>query len=264
MAGSGPATVPRCDVTDARPPAWVSAPAATGRWRELTVPAPMIGATVPVSIWSPALPARGVLLAHDGPDYERRACLSRYSAAMVAAGEVAPHHVVLLDPGERNEWYSVNPGYARALVREVLPAVRAEVGRGPVVGMGASLGGLALLAAQRRYPSTFAGLFLQSGSFFQRRYDPQESGFPWYRRIVRFVGGLSRAAPVRRSVPIVLTCGTGEENLANNRDMARILRRLGYPVTLHEVPGGHDFTAWRDALDPALTRLLRTVWGDAG
>ena len=48
-------------------------------------------------------------------------------------------------------------------------AVRAPVG--PV----ASLGGLAMLHAQRRFPDVFAGLFLQSGSFFMPRFDSQES-----------------------------------------------------------------------------------------
>ena len=51
------------------------------------------------------------------------------------------------------------------------------------VGMGASLGALAMLHAQRRFARMFAGLFLQSGSFFMPRYDSQESGFSRYARI---------------------------------------------------------------------------------
>ena len=65
------------------------------------------------------------------------------------------------------------------------------------VGMGASLGGLAMLQAQRTWPGAFAGLFLQSASFFVPRFDRQESGFPRYARIVRFVR--RRAAHGRRS-----------------------------------------------------------------
>ncbi|MEU7866826.1 alpha/beta hydrolase-fold protein [Dactylosporangium sp. NPDC049140] len=180
-----------------------------------------------------------VLLAHDGPEYERVAGLS---------GRFPHEHVALLSPGSRNEWYSANPAYATALTRNVLP----KLPPGPVVGLGASLGALALLHAETRHPGSFAGLFLQSGSFFTAELDPQEAGFPWYRRILAFV---QRARPVRSRV--VLTCGKDEENLLNNRAMAA---RLGVPLL--EVPGGHSMTTWRDALDPHLHRLLQEVNDD--
>jgi enterochelin esterase family protein len=60
-------------------------------------------------------------------------------------------------------------------------------------------------------------------------------------------------------VPAVLTCGTVEENLANNEAMAATLRRLGYPTRLVRVRDGHNYTAWRDALDPNLTGLVTDV-----
>ena len=250
-----------------REPAWLSAPAAEGTRRDLAVPAEALDADVPVSVWSPDREARGIVLAHDGPEYERRARLNRYGAALLAAGDLPPYHLVLLAPAERDEWYSANPAYTRALVDDVLPALAAEFGPLPVVGMGASLGALALLAAARAHPSAFAGLFLQSGSFFQDRFDAQESGYRRYGRVVRFVeelrGSTASTGPASGGpVPVALTCGLVEENLANNRDMAGTLRRLGHPVTLREVPDGHNFTAWRDALHPALTDLLRAVWPD--
>jgi len=60
-------------------------------------------------------------------------------------------------------------------------------------------------------------------------------------------------------VPVTMTCGTIEENLPNNRLMANLLAAAGYPAALHEVPDAHNYTAWRDAVDPYLTRLLRQV-----
>ena len=60
-------------------------------------------------------------------------------------------------------------------------------------------------------------------------------------------------------MPVVLTCGVIEENAGNNRLMAQALRAQGYPVTLHEVADMHNYTAWRDAFDPHLTRLLRQM-----
>ncbi len=97
---------------------------------------------------------------------------------MVGSGTLPPFHLVLLGPGNRDDWYSANNAYAATLAGPVLAALRDELGfEAPVIGLGASLGGLAMLHAQRRYPAAFAGLFLQSGSFFRPRLDPQESGF---------------------------------------------------------------------------------------
>ena len=162
--------------------------------------------------------------------------------------------------GERHEWYSASAAYARGLNRQILPRLAAELGaKAPVIGAGASLGALAMLHAQRRDPELFAGLFLQSGSFFQHRYDKQESGFARYRRILRFTGQVRRATS-GLAVPVAMTCGAIEENLANNRSMADALRGQGYAVAFAETRGGHDWPAWRDALDPHLTTLLRRVW----
>jgi enterochelin esterase-like enzyme len=242
-------------------PAWLRLPGADGSWREMAIPARAVNSDIWARVWSPAGTTDLVLLAHDGPEFDKLAELGHYSAAMVGSGRVPPHHLVLLSPGSRREWYSANPVYARALVRDVLPRLQAELKTvRPVVGMGTSLGGLAMLHAQRRYPRCFAGLFLQSGSFFRPRLDRQESRFPWFRRIVRFTGRVVAADGAPRTVPVVLTCGRVEENLGNNREMARALLRQGYPADLFEVPDAHNFTGWRDAFDPYLTDLLRRVW----
>jgi hypothetical protein len=243
---------------DYREPDGLGRPARPGRWRDLTIPAPAVKGFVSARIWSPEVPTDRVLVAHDGPEYDRLASLGQFSAT----ADAPAHHLVLLAPGERNEWYSASPGYAWALVGDVLPRVDEVLGRrGPVVGLGASLGGLAMLHAQRRYPDTFAGLYLQSGSFFLPRFDRHESGFQRYLRIVRFVGRVTRGADRPVPVPTMLTCGLVEENRHNNREMAKTLAGQGYPVSLAEVPDAHNYTAWRDAFDPYLTRLLRTVWG---
>jgi enterochelin esterase family protein len=235
------------------PPAWLEADAAPGRVRRIRVRA------VHASLWSPAdarprerLP---LLVAHDGPEYDALARLTHYCGAQIAAGTLPRHRVALLHPGERDEWYSASAAYARALCTRVLPALRTAVAvDGPIVGMGASLGGLAMLHAERRHPGTFGALFLQSASFFMPRFDAHEARFERYGRIVRFVRAALRAGPVDGSV--VMTCGRAEENVHNNRLMARALG-----AELAEVDDLHNYTAWRDALDPHLTSLLRRCWG---
>ena len=59
----------------------------------------------------------------------------------------------------------------------------------------------------------------------------------------------------------MVTCGTAEENLANNRRMAQALVESGHTVSFAEFRDAHNFTAWRDALDPHLTTVLADLWG---
>ena len=141
----------------------------------------------------------------------------------------------------------------------MLPAITGRVATSVRVGMGTSLGALAMLHAHCRYPDTFDALFLQSGSFFQPRFDSQERRFPYYRRVVRFVTDVHDGGLPPRPVPAVFTCGLIEENIENNRLMVKTLRGRSYPATLHEVPDMHNYTAWRDAFHPYLTELLGWV-----
>ena len=240
-------------------PDWLRARRVTGTYDVLD--ARILGRVVPVRVWSPEHGALPLLVAHDGPEYDERAALTRYAGAMIEREATAPFRVALLAPGNRDEWYSGSGAYGRALSNRVLPALRDhfEVTAAPV-GMGASLGALAMLQAQRAWPGTFAGLFLQSGSFFVPRFDRHESGFPRYGRIVRYVRGVLRASGLDDCVPVAMTCGAEEENVHNNRVMAGGLSGQGYAASLAEVPGEHDWTNWRDALDPHLTRLLAGLW----
>jgi enterochelin esterase-like enzyme len=270
-----------------RPPRWLTAHAEPGRSATFEVPAPSLDGAVAVRTWAPdsardedVLP---LLVAHDGPEYDALASLTHYLAAGVAGGWLPRLRAALLSPGPRDRWYSANPRYARALARAVIPALDRRLATSMRIGMGTSLGGLAMLHAHCRFPQVFDGLFLQSGSFFCPRFDDHERQFPYYPRVVSFVASVpprgtqhsaaqhsaaqhsaaqhSAAQHPDRPVPITLTCGAIEENVDNNRLMAQALRARGYPVTWHELPDMHNYTAWRDAFDPHLTRLLRQVCG---
>ena len=155
-ATSPPASRPGSRASSGAPPtAPGSAPAARGSARLLAVRSRPLRATVEVALWCPDGVRDGVplplLVVHDGPEYERQTGLTARAAELIRTGRVPPHRIALLDPGPRDEWYSASALYARALTGEVLPALgRAVAVAGPPAGMGASLGGLAMLHAQRR------------------------------------------------------------------------------------------------------------------
>jgi enterochelin esterase-like enzyme len=250
----------RVDDADYRPPAWLEHPAVEGAFDMVAVR--VLGRDLEIGVWSPGEGVLPLLVAHDGPEYDELAALSRYAGAMIEAGAIPPFRAALLPPGDRDEWYSASAAYGRALCNRILPALRSQVDvGGGVVGMGASLGGLAMLQAQRTWPGSFAGLFLQSASFFVPRFDRHEFGFPRCARIVRFVRGALRTESFAEPVPVAMTCGAEEENVYNNRLMASALAAQGYDAHLTEVPDLHNYTCWRDALHPSLTRLLADLWG---
>lgn len=244
-------------------PHWLGRPGADGSRRAVTIPSRALGEDVVVDVWSPAGIDDGqplpLLAVHDGPEYDALAKLTAYLSSMITSGELPPVRAALLPPGPRNDRYSGDGPYTRALCLAVLPRARDEVATTAVIGLGASLGALAMLHVQRQHPACLDALFLQSGSFFHPRHDAHERRFSRYDRVVRTVDAILRSTGHPSPVPTVLTCGTIEENLANNRIVARALSAQGYDVMLREVRDAHNYTAWRDGFHPWLTGLLREV-----
>jgi enterochelin esterase family protein len=247
-----------------RPPAWLEAEPVPGRYDDVGVRGRGLGAHVAIRLWSPEDAPPGeplrLLLANDGPEYDTLSQLTRFAAAKIASEELPPFRVALLAPGDRDQWYSASAAYSRVIAHDIVPALRDVGVIGAPAAMGASLGGLAMLHAQRRFPRALGALFLQSGSFFMPRYDAHERRFPRYARIVRFVRDTLRDGQYAMPVPVAITVGRAEENAHNNREMARALDAQGYEVSLEEVPDLHNYVGWRDAFDPHLTNLLRRAW----
>jgi enterochelin esterase family protein len=216
---------------------------------------------VSVTLWVPdGLPDDApapLVLVHDGPEFATLGEVTGYFGAAVASGALPPLRAALLDPGDRNDWYAANPAYAQAICQDVLPVLDRAAPASCRIGVGASLGALAMLHLHRHCPGLLDAMLLQSGSFFTPELDGQESTFGGFAAVTGFVAEVAAADSDPAPVPVVLTCGTVEENLANNRAMTTHLRRLGYPAELAVVRDAHNFTAWRDALDPHLARLVR-------
>jgi len=251
-----------------RPPRWLDRTPVPGRYLTLGIASDELQGTLNIGMWaSPQLDVEHeapLIVAHDGPEYDRYSGLLRFVNAMISTDRVPPLRVLLLPPVDRNEHYAASPRYARALARELMPVLdwlapqppRRRDGRAWRIGMGASLGALAMLHAHRRYPDLFGAMFLQSGSFFQQRTDGQESAFFRFDRIARLVDDVCSTARWSRPVPVGMTCGTAEENLANNRRMRDALSMQGYDVRFAEHRDGHNWVAWRDTFDPHLADLI--------
>ncbi|HEX8095099.1 alpha/beta hydrolase [Jatrophihabitans sp.] len=248
-----------------RRPAWLDLPVAPATVTDLAIGSRQLGSTVRGRLWSAEALAADepapLLVAHDGPEYDSLAGLTAFTGALIQAGRLPPLRVALLAPGDRNRWYAVNPSYARAVAGEVLPALAEQAPSTVRIGAGASLGALAMLHIHRLFPDSFGGLFLQSGSFFDPELDAHERRFARFGPVTRFVREVAQAVADPHPLPVSMTCGIIEENMANNQAMASALRRLGYPVEFAEVRDVHNYTAWRDAFDPHLAELIQTVAG---
>jgi len=177
------------------------------------------------------------LVVLDGPEYRARGLIRRRDALLVHSPR-------------REVEFACHRGFAARLDREL-------AGQRGLVGVGSSLGALALLHQHWTRPGPFAGLLLQSGSFFHRDTERYERDFARFGQVQRFVDRVlaGRRSPPR--IPVTLTCGLGEQNLTNNRAVAEALAAHGWDVRLVEHPGGHDWQPWRLALREELPRLLR-------
>jgi len=248
-----------------REPGWLGLAQVPGERASLTLSRTAVG-RLDAEIWSPVEAAADeslpLLVSHDGPEMDAYGGLTAYVGAMIGAGRLPRMRVALVGPGNRNKRYAANPAYARALTTRLVPALMEAVPtHGRPVLMGQSLGALAALHAAWTSPTTFAGLFLQSGSYFTPELDAQESGFHFWPQVTGFVATLhaaTQAAP--EAPPTTLVCGSGEENYADNLAMRDQLARVGVETAWGEVRDGHTFTCWRDTLDPYLTDLLLRVW----
>jgi enterochelin esterase family protein len=225
-------------------------------------------ASLDVGLWSSHGVEEGdsvpLLVAHDGPEYSEFSQLLNLLGRKTLQGALPPMRAALVGPVDRNETYSASATYGRALAHDILPWLNRYAptpqGRRYRVGMGASLGALAMLHAHRTHPASFGAVYLQSGSFFRQRFDKHEAGFPRFRRISRFIGRILAAAGSTHPIPITMTCGSIEENLANNRAVHDALTQQGYDARLIVNRDGHNWVGWRDTFDPHLVGLLQEAW----
>jgi enterochelin esterase family protein len=247
-----------------RAPWWMTESPPSGDVLELDIPSPSLGADQPTLLWSAAgeppdavLPLLVVL---DGAEFVRFSQITLMLDAHVAAGELPPMRALLMQPVKRDQDYTASPELAQALASEIIPFVESTVavrgGRQFRAGLGASLGGLALMHAHREEPDLFGALFLQSASFL---HSGQLGPAP-LARVQEFVNEMLLAGAWKSPIPVVMTCGTVEQNLSNNRDSVAVLCEQGYPAELYMNRDAHNWIGWRDAWTPHLVKLLQEMW----
>lgn len=232
--------------------------------------------TIPISLWSPngdpANIARPLLVVHDGPEYEARADLLHKISGWVGDGSIGSYNVALLAPDDANNiqrlgHYAASDAYSTVLLQRILPELerRAPVD-GALVGMGASMGALAMLHSS----SAFDGLFLQSASIHHPDYGSEQEykdmyakygSVADYEQVKQFVEKARQNLTDGNRLTISMTCGD-ESNYEGNKAMFYALRSQGHEILGGHVPnGGHNFESWGGNLKPHLKDFLVAVAG---
>ena len=199
-----------------------------------------------------------LLIVHDGQDYLRYASLKTVLDNLIHRLEIPPMIVALTDSTRRLEAYAADPGHARFLTQELLPAMEQRYpliagpdGRGL---MGASFGGVAALHTAWSNPGVYGRLLLQSGSFAFSDIGDHERG-PLFDSVARFVNEM-RERPGRPAERVFLSCGTYESLIYENRSMFPLLQSTGMRVRFVEARDGHNWEGWRDRLREGLSWLF--------
>ncbi|RVT82245.1 esterase family protein [Rhodobacteraceae bacterium CCMM004] len=237
--------------------------APAGKLEPLAVDSPTFGHARHESVYLPAgYDAQApypLVVIHDGLDYDSYADLTVSLDNLIGAGDIPPLVAVLIQTAHRMEEYPRGRRHARYVVDELLPTVtrRYAVSDRPRdrVLMGASLGAVASLATAFRYPGTFGGLILKSGSFIVDEEALRHRPHPVFHRTARLVRAMRRAPALTGTRAFV---STGElEGLADeNRALADLLRDRGVDVQFKSAWDGHHWHNWRDQLRDGLMWVL--------
>jgi len=218
--------------------------------------------TIPVTLWRPDTSdtPRPLLLVHDGPEYDQRCGLIGKVAGWAADGQISPYTVALLAPDDvdnryRLMHYGASEEYRHLLAEQLLPEItRRAPTEGPIVGMGASMGALAMLHAA----DNFDALFLQSASIHHADYGDEanyQASYNEYPQVKEFVEKARHNLTDAKRLHIEMTCGN-EPNYEGNKALFYILREQGHTMTGGPVMGGHSYEAWGAAFEPYLRDLL--------
>lgn len=185
--------------------------------------------------------------------------------SLIAEGRIRPA-IVVFDPGNRGGGPEGRGRYGEALVKELVPMLRATypISTSPpdtVIG-GFSAGGTAAAEIALLHSDVFGNVLSQSGSFRGRlpgAEEPNSTAQAYLaapRKPIRFYldAGLYDNVP-SANLPVHALV-LDETNLMGNRHLRDVLRAKGYDVTYREVGGGHEWVHWRAMLADGLLTLI--------
>lgn len=214
------------------------------------------GARRTVYLYQPYTPEPcPLLVVYDGPDYLRRARLTRIVDNLIAQKRIQPIALAMIDNGgpARMVEYGCADMTLGFVVQCVLPLARkhlhlvnVERQPGAYGVLGASMGGLMAVYTAMRMPHVFGRVLSQSGAF--RLGD--------YELVVADLVRDGSLKPIR----IWMDVGRYEWLLPASQKMHALLRDKGYAVEYREYNGGHNYPAWRDDI----WRGLEWLFGFSG
>lgn len=200
--------------------------------------------------------ARTVLLVHDGFDFLQHGGLGPALDQLTQKEVIPPTAAVLLEPRDRILEYGASLAHSRHLAEEVLPhlarRLRIWSPLDRTVALGSSLGGVAALAAAAHYPKVIGAVVSLSGSFAHR------SDHFWpasvFKPVITFLDAFDPR--LLSGVRMYQSVGRYEGLVDFNRRLHPRLVAGGIRVKWVETWTGHDWGAWLDRLEEALTFVL--------
>ena len=185
---------------------------------------------------------------------------------LINDGRIRPA-IVVFDPGNRGGGPAGRASYSDAIVKELVPMLRASypISTSPadtVIG-GFSGGGLAAAEIALLHPDVFGNVLSQSGAFRERlpgAEEPNSTAQAYLaapRKPIRFYLEVGLYDNVPNAALPLHDLVLDETNLMGNRHLRDVLRAKGYDVIYREVGGSHEWVHWRAMLADGLMTLLK-------
>jgi enterochelin esterase-like enzyme len=201
----------------------------------------------------------GLLVLFDGFSYLNWIPAPTILDNLIHADEIPPMVLVLIDNPLDSRTLNLGPDplFGEFVAKELLPWVHEHwnVTRDPkrtIIG-GYSAGGSEAATVALRYPELFGNVLSQSGAFGVggpgAQWEWVSSQYETSRKVaLRFFIEAGTLEDVSTRGPNLLVA---------NRNLVKVLKRKGYPVTYEEVGGAHEPVHWRDTLAPGIIALTR-------
>ena len=199
---------------------------------------------------------QALLLVHDGGDFLVHGGLGG-ALDLLVEKEVLPQlAAVLLNPRDRITEYTASVGHSLHVVSEVIPHVarRLRIWASPerTIAMGSSLGAVASVGLLAHHPQHVSAAISLSGSWAHRTDADRQPAV--FAPVIEFLDTFDASSLAGRR--IYQSVGRYEGLVDFNRRLHPRLQAAGIDVKSVETWTGHDWGAWRDRLEDALSFVL--------